>query len=110
MTFSNFKIVFAFLIVHSATAQDIITISDITFRRSAEIVSNDWGTKDTLQFLITMKEGKPETILTYYSYKDEGADCNNVFWTVETITVQNDSLILSSHYLQKTGIDPACKV
>ena len=71
-----------------------------------EVVDNEWETKDTINTLIRIENGKLQPILKYYIYKDEGGDCNNLFWDKETMVLDGDSLIFTTHYFQKTGIDP----
>ncbi len=67
---------------------------------------NEWNTYDKVNKLYRIENKKLNYLLSYYEYKDEGGDCNNLFWNKETLEVKNDSLIFLTHYLQKTGIDP----
>lgn len=81
-------------------------IGGTQFVLETEIVENEWETKDTLQTIYRLSEGDREPELTLATYLDQGGDCNNLFWMRETIEVINDELVLTSHYFQKTGIDP----
>lgn len=83
-----------------------LSVGKTQFVLKTEIVENEWETKDTLQTIYRLSEGDREPELTLATYLDQGGDCNNLFWMRETIEVINDELVLTSHYFQKTGIDP----
>ena len=40
------------------------------------------------------------------NFKDNGGDCNNLFWLKESFEINADTIIFTTDYLQKTGIDP----
>lgn len=45
-------------------------------------------------------------MLSYFAYKDEGGDCNNLFWYKECLKVKDNTIIITTHHFQKTGLDP----
>lgn len=67
---------------------------------------NEWNTKDQVRDVYRVEGKQRIKLLRYYIYKDEGGDCNNLFWNKERLTIQHDSLVLLTHYFQKTGLDP----
>lgn len=90
----------------SFAQEEPILINNHEFNVVTEIVDNEWETKDTVNILFRNENGQPQQVLKYYSYKDRGGDCNNVFWNTESMEVQGDSVIFTTHFFQKTGIDP----
>ncbi|HTG56115.1 MAG TPA: hypothetical protein VL943_07605 [Niabella sp.] len=44
--------------------------------------------------------------MAYYPYKDEGGDCNNLFWTKEWLAVKSNTIVFTTRHFQKTGRDP----
>ncbi|MCR9170890.1 MAG: hypothetical protein NXI10_00240 [bacterium] len=80
--------------------------NDVGFKMKTEIISNEWGTLDTLQLVYFEEKEEGDPVFTFYSYQDQGGDCNNLFWMKETLTVEGNQLVLLSHRFQKTGIDP----
>lgn len=76
------------------------------FLISTELRKNEWDTKDTVSLLYRVEDEQEKYLLKYFNYKDEGGDCNNLFWNTEVLTIKNDSLIFEITYHQKTGIDP----
>lgn len=81
-----------------------LNVNNQKFRIETRIEDNEWNTQDTIKKLYRLKDGKK--VLHFYTYKDNGGDCNNLFWLKETMAIQGDSLIFTTHYFQKTGIDP----
>lgn len=81
-------------------------VNNTLFVITADSVKNEWESYDKIKKLYRKEKRKMVYLLSFYSYKDEGGDCNNLFWNEETLTIQNDSLVFLTHYLQKTGIDP----
>ncbi|MGB1247446.1 MAG: hypothetical protein ACPG4Z_01070 [Chitinophagales bacterium] len=82
------------------------TIKDYDFEIVIEIVNNEWESMDTVNKLYRIEDGSPVYLLKFYSYKDKGGDCNNVFWDKETLEINSDNLIFTTQYFQKTGMDP----
>ncbi len=76
------------------------------FLISTEPIKNEWDTQDMVSLLYRVEDGQEKYLLKYFNYKDEGGDCNNLFWNTEVLTIKNDSLIFETTYHQKTGIDP----
>lgn len=64
------------------------------------------GTHDILLKLYRMKKGKPEYLCQHYLYKNEGGDCNNLFWDIGTYKISGDTIRFISRHCQKTGFDP----
>lgn len=81
-------------------------IHNTVFTITADSVKNEWNTYDKINKLYRKENGKLNYLLTYYTYKDEGGDCNNSFWREETLEIKNDSLVFLTHYYQHTGLDP----
>ncbi len=103
----RFFLFLLFLLPFGVSAQvEILTIGGTQFSVETEVVENEWETRDTLQTIYRLVEGDREPELTFASYLDQGGDCNNLFWMRETIEVNDDELVLTSHYFQKTGMDP----
>jgi hypothetical protein len=43
-------------------------------------VKNEWGSFDQLQTFYRIKGNTKKYLFKYYQYKNEGGDCNNLFW------------------------------
>jgi hypothetical protein len=84
---------------------DTIKISGTKLISTRQILSNENKTKDTVLYLYRLDNRQIKLVKKFYLYKDEGGDCNNLFWNIGTMTTQNDSLIFLTRYLQK-GHDP----
>jgi hypothetical protein len=69
-------------------------------------VKNEWGSFDHVRTLYRVEGKAKNYVLKYYHYKDEGKDCNNVYWNRSSYKIQRDSIIFITHYFQKTGLDP----
>jgi hypothetical protein len=90
-----------------ATAQtEKCVINNHTFEIRTEVVKNEWETQDTVRTLYRLEEGNAMELLKFYAYKDDGGDCNNLFWNKESMRIEGNQLIFTTHYYQKTGIDP----
>lgn len=87
-------------------AQSNFKIGKNQYRIESKKIANEWNTKDELKELYLVNKGRKEKVLSYYAYKDEGGDCNNLFWNRATINVMSDSLIITVQHFQKTGLDP----
>ena len=81
-------------------------IHNTLFTVAADSVKNEWNTYDKINRLYRKENGKRIYLLTYYTYMDEGADCNNRFWNEERLEIKSDSLVFLTHYYQLTGLDP----
>ncbi len=64
------------------------------------------GDYDILLKLYRLEKGKPKYLYQHYRYKNEGGDCNNLFWAIGTYDVSGDTLRFTTHHCQKTGLDP----
>lgn len=106
MTKQLYLLILSLLPILSYAQKEKFTINNHEFSISAEVVDNEWDTKDTINRLYRIENGELRPILKYYIYKDGGGDCNNLFWDKETMNVNGDSLIFTTHYFQETGIDP----
>jgi len=82
-----------------------ISVKNHKFIIKTKIIKNEWETFDTIKIVYSMNK-KTMALLKYFAYKDEGGDCNNLFWNKGSIETKNDSLILNTYYFQKIGIDP----
>lgn len=103
------KIAFGLLLFFSsrhAQAQSKFKINKNQYRIESKKIANEWNTKDEIKELYLVNKGKKEKVLSYYAYKDEGGDCNNLFWNKATLNIKNDKLIITVQHFQKTGIDP----
>lgn len=90
-----------------AFGQDSTAVFGKDIFASIEVTEeNEWGTTDTLHLLYAELGEVTDPILEYYSFQDQGGDCNNLFWMKESLTFEDNQIILLSHYFQKTGIDP----
>lgn len=90
----------------ASQAQSKLKIGPHQYRIERKKVANEWNTKDEIKTVFLIRKGTKEKILSYYAYKDEGGDCNNLFWNKASIKVRSDTLIVTVHHFQKTGIDP----
>ena len=82
------------------------TVNNFEFEIESDVVANEWESMDTIQKLYRVEDSDRHYVLEYYPYKDEGGDCNNLFWYKEAMEVDGDSIVFTIHYFQKTGIDP----
>lgn len=80
---------------------DTLKIGETKLITTRQILTNEWETKDTILCFYRLENEQQKLVKKFYLYKDEGGDCNNLFWNIGTIAIQNDSLILWTHYLQK---------
>lgn len=97
--------IFLILISNCVFAQSKkISVNGHSFLISIELIKNEWNTTDTLCKLFRPHDNK--FVLSFYKFKDNGGDCNNLFWYKESYAIKNDSLIFLTHYFQKTGLDP----
>ncbi len=80
---------------------DTIKISKITFISVKETLENENRTKDTILNLYRLDNEHKTLVQKFYLYKDEGGDCNNLFWNIGKITIKNHKLIFLTHHLQK---------
>jgi len=87
-------------------AQSNFKIGKNQYRIEGKKIANEWNTKDELKELYLVNKGRKEKVLSYYTYKDEGGDCNNLFWNKATLKVKSDTLIVTVQHFQKTGLDP----
>lgn len=95
------------LLHHASFGQtDSLKINDYEFIVRTKVLPNEWETKDTVNELYRVENGSEVYVLNYFSFKDQGGDCNNLFWCKETIEVEGNRLLLVTQYFQKTGIDP----
>ncbi|MGV6862502.1 MAG: hypothetical protein ACWA41_12075 [Putridiphycobacter sp.] len=101
-----FTLAFLFGLPHLQAQTNGFNLGGIPYKIETEVVQNEWNTQDTLQKIYRMGGSAKVYQITYYKYKDEGGDCNNLFWQTSTIQVKADSLIILTHFHQKTGIDP----
>lgn len=72
-------------------------IHNNTFTIKSEKVSNEWKTKDDLRKVYLNQQ----LVLMYYAYKDEGGDCNNLFWDKEWLNVKDNTIVIFTHHFQK---------
>lgn len=80
-------------------------ISNQTFIIKNKKVSNEWKTKDDVRSLYIKENGKEKLVVTYYAYKDEGGDCNNLFWDKEWLKAKGNTIVITTHHFQKRS-DP----
>ena len=80
---------------------DTIKINSTKFILDRQIEKNDYKTIDTLLKIYRIENGTAKYLLKHYLYKDDGGDCNNLYWNIGTVQIQNDSLIFLTHYLQQ---------
>ncbi|GEM_PF-1258300 len=103
------KIALGILLLFSSwfvQAQSKFKIGKNQYRIESKKIANEWNTKDELKELYLVIKGRKEKVLSYYAYKDEGGDCNNLFWNKASLKIKSDTLIVTVHHFQKTGIDP----
>ena len=94
------------VLVQFANGQvDTINIDNIKLVSARQVVLNENKTKDTILNLYRLENGQRKLAKKFYLHKDEEGDCNNLFWNKGAMTIQNDSIIFLTHYLQK-GQDP----
>jgi hypothetical protein len=91
------------LILHAQNSTQIIKGN--AFITKKQIVKNEWGNKDTLLRLYRVENGKEQFVLKHYLYKNEGGDCNNIFWNSGTMKREGDQMVFITHFRQK-GNDP----
>ena len=84
---------------------DTITINNQKFITIKQPEKNEFGKTDTVLKFYRIQNGKAKYLLKHYLYR-YGADCNNEFTDIGVYKIQNDSLIFTTEYLQKTGNDP----
>lgn len=102
-----FFILIITLFINFLNAQiDTIIVNNYEFEVRTDVLENEWGTKDTIQNLYRLESENEKRILMFYKFKDEGGDCNNQFWNRESMEIVGDSILFTTHYFQKTGIDP----
>lgn len=89
-----------------AFGQKKFTVNKQAFFIKNKKADNEWGTKDDVQELYIQQKGKAKLVVTYYAFKDEGGDSNNLFWDKEWLKVKGNTIIITTHHFQKTGIDP----
>lgn len=90
----------------SVQAQSKFKIGKNQYRIESKRIANDWNTKDELKEPYLVNKSKKEKVLSYYAYKDEGGDCNNLFWNKAMLKIKSDTLIIKVQHFQKTGLDP----
>ena len=97
-----------FLLLLSQTPDPVeqFTINGFDFVVEKTVVDNEWNTQDTLKKLYLKEDSSKVYLLKFYTYKDNGADCNNVFWQKESYEIRENQIIFNTRYYQKTGIDP----
>ncbi|MGE9310037.1 hypothetical protein ACLOAU_00200 [Niabella sp. CJ426] len=107
----NIKILLSITLFLTATC--MVSAQAKTFKINAQSfitqskkIGNEWNTQDEIRELYILKKGKQQYVLAYYPYKDEGGDCNNLFWTKEWLTVKTNTIIITTRHFQKTGRDP----
>lgn len=83
-----------------------LTVLNTNFEIETQYIQNEWQTTDTVNVIYELVNGNRTYMLNYYTFKDNGGDCNNLFWDKSKLEVQNDSLVFSTQYFQKTGLDP----
>jgi len=102
------QIIVLFVLIKSTSIfgqTDTIKVNNTLFLIQSKVIPNEWGTSDSINLLYRLND-KKKYVLSYYTYKDQGGDCNNLFWNTETMTIQENSLTFNTHYFQKTGLDP----
>ena len=83
-----------------------ICVNDYDFEIKTEVVSNEWNTFDSINRLYRIEDGKETYLLKYYMFKDNGGDCNNLFWYKEQLEIKNDRFIFTTDYFQLTNMNP----
>lgn len=76
--------------------------------RELQVPSEAEGSKtqDTLLRFYRLEAGKPIYLHQHYRYKDEGGDCNNLFWDIGSYAISGDTIRFTTQHCQKTGLDP----
>jgi hypothetical protein len=88
------------------TQTNTLTVNGATFLVKESLEKNEWFEKnDTLLEFYRLENGKPKYLLSHYKYR-YSADCNNEFTDKGTYSVTNDSIVFTTYFLQKTGLDP----
>ena len=103
------KLKIFFLIFTSAIAfgqTKNFKIDNHQFIIKTKTVKNEWETKDIMKDIYIKQNGIEKRVLSYFAYKDEGGDCNNLFWYKEWLKVKDNTIIITTHHFQKTGLDP----
>ena len=85
--------------------QKTFSIQQHSFIIKNKKVKNEWETTDEARALCRIVNGRPEQVLTFYAYKDEGGDCNNLFWDREWLKVQGNDIVITTRHFQKRN-DP----
>jgi len=85
---------------------DTILVNGFSFVSKASAVANEWETKDTLSNLYRIENGELKWVLKYYTFKDDGGDCNNLFWQTEEVSTNKNLMIFNTTFFQKTNMDP----
>jgi WD40 repeat protein len=92
-------IILCFLQKTAFSHVDTLVINNIKFISIKSTATSAVGSKDTLLKLYRLEGGKKKYLLTHnLFFKD--ADCDNVFTDVGSISVNKDSIIFLTHYLQ----------
>ena len=95
------------IILSSSFGQDqVFEVNNTNFVIESTVQKNEWHTKDSLNKLYRLEGQKKIHVLDYYIFKDEGGDCNNLFWEREYLQLEGDSIIFRTAYFQKTNMDP----
>lgn len=97
-----------FLISTSAIAlgqTENFKIQDIKFAIKTKTVTNEWKTQDILKEVYAIENVNEKLVLSYFAYKDEGGDCNNLFWDKEWMNIKGKKIIVTTHHFQKMS-DP----
>ena len=94
-----------FIFIQSSFGQrDTIFINGMKFLTTRQTIKTEYDKKDTLLKLFALEKGKREFLFKHYLYR-YGADAENEYKDIGTIQIQNDSIILKTHYFQKRS-DP----
>ncbi len=99
-------IILIFLSSHTYGQKKSFAINGHQFIFLSKKVKNEWGSFDKIRTLYRIYKNTKKNVLKYYEYQDEGGDCNNLFWNRGRYEIRNDSIIVITHYFQKTGADP----
>jgi len=81
-------------------------IYDNTFIIKSIKIGNEWNTTDDVRNLYIKGNETEKLVLRYFAYKDEGGDSDNLFWYKEKLKIKGNSMIITTHHFQKTGLDP----
>lgn len=99
-------LLFAIILSSSFGQNQEFEVNNANFVIESTIQKNEWDTKDSLNKLYRIEGQKKIHVLDYYVFKDEGGDCNNLFWEREYLQLAGDSIIFRTAYFQKTNMDP----